>query len=59
MYFYFKTRTAHFPIRRVNETPQKIEVPNLKFLRDFIAVRWEYMQTQSAQRTRAPSSTLE
>src|SRR5436190_1414998 len=44
MYFYFKTRTAHFPIRHVNKTPQKMEVPNLKFLRGFIMVRWEYGQ---------------
>jgi len=47
MYFYFKTRTAHFLIQDINQTPQKKEVPNLKFLQGFIAVRREYVHSAS------------
>ncbi len=50
MYFYFKTRTAPFPIRHVNKTPQKTEVGNLRKLRGFIAVRWEYGQNAGGLR---------
>jgi hypothetical protein len=34
-----KTRTAYFPIRHANQNPQKIEGPNLKFLRGLVLDR--------------------
>jgi hypothetical protein len=41
--FELTCRKVHFPIRHVN-----IEVPNLEFLRGFIAVRWVYEQVKGA-----------
>jgi hypothetical protein len=45
----FKTRNTHFQIRYANQIPQKIEVPNLKFLWGLIQDRWEYVQIESTQ----------